>query len=319
MRAVVYEEYGGPENLTIVNRPDPVPGKGEVTVRVLACGINLSDWENLTGSPLYARLGGLFRPGRPILGSDIVGEIVALGPNVRGWAIGERVWAEVVMRGGGFATQTTLPVKRLARVPVGLDTITAASLPQPGSIALAGTVDVQPDQRVLINGAGGASGPLAIQRAKAAGAHVTAVDHAGKAAFMRDRGADRTIDYRDTDFTDEDVQYDLILDLVGTRPMRRIEPVLAPGGRYRLIGGTMRAMFSALIIGALRGMLSGKRMGIGTAEGDPDTLDRIGICALNGTLTPEIAGTLGLEDVPDALAKVGAGQVSGKLVVVPNA
>ncbi len=318
MRAVTYREYGGPERLSLVDLPVPEPKRAEVRVKVLACGINLSDWENLTGSPLYARLGGLFRPRRPVLGSDIVGEIVALGEGVTGWAVGDRVWAEVVMRGGGFAQECTLPVNRLARVPEDLDNVTAAALPQPGSIALAGTKGVKAGQKVLINGAGGASGPLAIQLAKAAGADVTGVDHAGKAAFMQARGADRVIDYRSTDFANEDVHYDLILDLAGTRPMRRIAPALAPGGRYRLIGGTMRALFSALFVGFARGVMSGKKIGVGAAEGDPATLDRIGALAMEGKLTPEIAGTLGLDGVPEALAQVGAGAAAGKLVVLPN-
>jgi NADPH:quinone reductase-like Zn-dependent oxidoreductase len=144
------------------------------------------------------------------------------------------------------------------------------------------------------------------------------VDLGAKADFLRACGADETIDYQKTDFADQNRQYDLIFDLVGTRPVRRIVPVLKPGGRYRLIGGTMRAMFSTLIIGSIRSMLSTRKMGIGVAEGDPKTLARIGRAAVLGQTTPRIAEIAPLSRVPDMLAKVGSGLAQGKVVIVPG-
>ncbi|MEL6677267.1 MAG: alcohol dehydrogenase catalytic domain-containing protein, partial [Pseudomonadota bacterium] len=177
MRAILQTRYGGPDDLILTDLPLPEPARGEVRVRVRACGVNLSDWEGLTGSPFYARLsGGVTRLRPRVLGSDIIGEVTALGPGVEGPVLGTRVLADVVMAPCGFAEYACLPVKALARVPDDLSDDVAASLPQPGPIAMAGTRGLGPGDRLLINGAGGGAGQLAVALAKATGAHVTAVD-----------------------------------------------------------------------------------------------------------------------------------------------
>ena len=150
MRAMVYDRYGGPEGLRPADLPEPEPGPGEVLVRVAACSVNLSDWENLTGRPAYARLGGLRRPRRRVLGSDVVGHVVRLGPGVDdGPAVGERVMADVVMRGGGFAELARLPAAACTPVPAGLSDDVAACLPQSGPIAVQGMEGVAAGRRVL--------------------------------------------------------------------------------------------------------------------------------------------------------------------------
>ncbi len=318
MRALVYDSYGGPAALRLETRPAPMPRPHEVQVHVIACGLNLSDWEALTGTPLYARIGGLFKPATPILGSDIVGEVTALGRDVRGWNIGDLIWSEVISRRGGFADVANLPADRIAGLPAGLDPVIAATLPQSGSIALIGMRGVLAGQSVLINGAGGGTGPLALQLAKSAGARVTGVDCAEKAAFMTANGADHTVDYRAEDFAATSQKYDLILDLVGTREAATVAAALRSEGRYWLVGGKMPTLLSVLIGGAMHGASSGKSVGVLAADCTPDILDQLGQLAQEGALRPHVAQVIGLSDIPAALADIGAGKVSGKIVFKPD-
>ncbi|HWL48523.1 MAG TPA: NAD(P)-dependent alcohol dehydrogenase, partial [Acidimicrobiia bacterium] len=176
MRAVVYDRYGPPDVLRLEEVPTPTPGPGQVLVEVVATSINLSDWESLVGSPFYARFGGLRKPRRQTLGSDIAGRVVAVGSEVTRFRPGEAVYGEIPM--GGFAEYAVAPESGLAHKPEGLTFAQASTIPQPGPIALQGTATVKPGQRVAINGAGGGSGSFAIQLAKRAEAHVTGIDSA---------------------------------------------------------------------------------------------------------------------------------------------
>lgn len=307
MFALTRYQYGGAEQLSFQNIPEPIPGKGDVLVRVIACGLNLSDWEGLTGRPLYARIGGLTKPRHHVLGSDVVGEVVGLGPGVVGWHIGQRVWADVVTHGmGGLAEKAVLPANRLAALPDDLDPLTAAALPQSGAIALAATRHLRRGQRILVNGAGGGSGTLIMQIAHNIGAHVTGVDEKDKAALMLQLGADQTIDFRNIDFTDTNERWDCIVDLVATRPAWRIRKVLSRSGRYVAFGGEVNSVFSALVT---------PQCTVGTAEGSPDVLNELSQLAMTNNIKPVIAKSIPLSEAIHGLEDVGAGKVNGKLVV----
>lgn len=312
MRAVIYQSYGGPDQLRLAEVADPQPRRGEVLVQVLACGVNLSDWEALTGSPAFARLGGLFRPGKPILGSDIVGKVLALGLGVTAFQPGQRVMADVVMHRGGFAEKAVLPAAMCALVPDALSDEVAAGLPQPGVIALQGMAGVVAGQRVLINGAGGGSGTLALQLAKHAGAHVTVVDTAAKIAWLAGLGADQGMDYCTQDFAASGERWDVILDLVATRPASAIAKALDPGGRYRAVGGKVRVILPL----ALTGLLN-KSIGVLAVRTSAAETARAAAGAVAGDLVPEIRAVLPLVQVPQAMADLGAGRVMGKLVIRP--
>lgn len=314
MRAIVYDRYGGPEVLRAAELPDPVPAAGEVLVRVSACSFNLSDWEALTGRPAYARLGGLRRPRRPVLGSDVVGEVLAVGPDVVGVAPGQRVMADVVSRRGGFAELAVLPAAVCAVVPDALDDVTAACLPQSGPIALQGTDGVRSGQRVLVNGAGGGAGTLAIQLALAAGAHVTAVDNAGKLAWLTALGAHEVVDHRAVDVTATGRTWDLVLDLVATRGPRRVSRVVADGGRYRAVGGKVRYVLPL----ALAQTWTRGRVGVLLVRTGADETARAAAAAVEGRLRPLVDEVVPLAEVPRAVARVGAGEVRGKVVVRPG-
>ena len=196
MKAVVHDRYGSPDVLRLEDVPLPSPGPGQVRVRIRATSINLSDWEGLTGSPGYARMGGLRRPARRILGSDIAGVVDEVGEGVTGLRPGDEVYGDNLALMGGFAEFAVAAESSLVRKPAGLTFVEASTIPQAGAIALKGTARAAPGRRVLVNGAGGGSGTFAIQLAKRLGAHVTGVDNAGKLDFMRSVGADEVVDYR---------------------------------------------------------------------------------------------------------------------------
>ena len=314
MRAVVYDRYGPPDVLRIEDVPKPSPAARQVLVRVAATSVNLSDWETLRGSPLYSRIGGLRAPARRTLGSDIAGWVDAVGPAVTRFRPGDEVYGDNLTLKGGFAEYAIAPEPVLAHKPAVLSFAEASTIPQAGVIARQGTDGAGPGQRVLINGAGGGSGAFAIQLAKRLGAQVTGVDNAGKLDFMRSVGADNVIDYRSEDFT-RGGPYDLILDLVAHRSVFAYRRALAPGGRYRCVGGSVRALLRVLTIGSAAGRLTHRRLGVLAVREGPTYFEPVAELCVAGELTIHIDRTFTLDEVPEALARVGEGRALGKVVV----
>jgi NADPH:quinone reductase-like Zn-dependent oxidoreductase len=293
----------------------PAPAAGQVLVKVAATSINLSDWECLRGSPFYARLGGLRAPKIPTLGSDIAGRVERAGPGVTRFQPGEEVYGDNLQLKGGFAEYAVTPESSLARKPSALTFTQASTIPQAGAIALQGTVSAANGRRVLINGGGVGSGSFAIQLAKRLGAHVTGVDNGDKLEFMSSLGADDVIDYRREDFTRTHLPYDLILDLAAHRSVFAYRRALAPGGRYRCVGGPLRALLRVLTIGAAAGLITGRRLGVlAVKEGPPHFAPLAELCVA-GKVRIHIDRTFGLDDVPEALAYVGEGRALGKAVI----
>jgi len=317
MKAIIQDRYGGPEHLRLTDIPVPEPGKAQIRVRVQACAVNLSDWEYLIGAPLYARIvGGLTKPKRQVLGSDIVGVIDKLGPNVTDFRVGDRVMGDLVMQRGGFAEYACVPAAEMVRVPDGLSSEVAACLPQAGGIAVAGTQGLNQGDAFLINGAGGGSGTMALQLAKAAGAHVTAVDNAGKIDWLKSLGADEVIDYRAQDFTETGKQWTRILDMVATRGPGKIAQALSRGGIYRALGGNVSALLP-LVFGGLRFRFQDKSIGMLLVPSGRRLTERVAQLAVEGKLTPHLEAVLPLSSVPEALRRTGLGDVKGKLVINP--
>jgi NADPH:quinone reductase-like Zn-dependent oxidoreductase len=318
MRAVVYDRYGTPEVLRVEDVPTPSPAPGQVLVRVAATSVNLSDWECLRGSPLYARLGGLRSPARRTLGSDIAGWVDAVGDGVTRFRPGDEVYGDNLALKGGFAEYAVAAESALALKPAELTFAQASTIPQAGAIALQGTDGAAAGRRVLINGAGGGSGSFAIQLAKRLGAHVTGVDNGTKLDFMRSLGADEVIDYRREDFTRPVRPYDLILDLVAHRSVFAYRRALAGGGRYRCVGGPVRTLLRVLTVGWVAGRSTGRRIGVLAVRLGPSHFEPLADLCIGGDVGIHIDRTFGLDEVPDALAYVGEGHALGKVVVTPT-
>jgi NADPH:quinone reductase-like Zn-dependent oxidoreductase len=318
VRAVVYDRYGSPGVLRVEDVPVPSPGAGQVLVRVAATSVNLSDWECLCGSPLYARLGGLRAPARRTLGSDIAGWVEAVGEGVTRWRPGDEVYGDNLALKGGFAEYAIAADSALTSKPAELTFIEASTIPQAGAIALQGIDVAAAGRRVLVNGGGGGSGSFAIQLARRLDAHVTGVDNAGKLDFMRSLGADEVIDYRSDDFTRGHQPYDLILDLVAHRSVFTYRRALARGGRYRCVGGSVRALLRVMTIGWLTGRVSGRRIGVLAVKEGPAHFAPMAELCIAGEVRINVDRTFGLDATSEALAYVGEGRALGKVVVTPN-
>ena len=316
MKAVVYDRYGPPDVLRVEESAVPSPGAKQVLVEIAATSINLSDWEGLTGSPGYARLGGLRAPRRRVLGSDIAGTIAAVGSDVTRFRVGDAVYGDNLALLGGFAEYAVAAETALAHKPPELTFAEASALPQSGPIAAQGMGRASRGRRVLINGAGGGTGSLAIQLAKLAGAHVTGVDNAGKLDFMRRLGADAVMDYRTTDLTRAG-PFDLVLDLVAHRSAFAYRRALDRAGHYLAVGGTVRSMFGLLTVGTAIGLSTGRRLGVLVVKSGPAHFRPVAERCVTGDLRIHIDRAFPLEEVPQALAYVGGGQALGKVVITP--
>jgi len=318
VRAIIRTEYGSPDVLQLKEVEKPAPADDEVLVKVHAASVNLSDWEGLRGKPLYARLGGLFKPGDQILGSDIAGRVEAVGRNARQFQPGDEVYGLMPGYSGGFAEYACAPEKALALKPAGMTFEAAATIPQAAVIALQGIRDqgqVQPGQKVLINGAGGGTGSFAVQLAKLYGAEVTGVDNTGKLDFMRSLGADHVIDYTREDFTRNGNQYELILDVIAQRSVFAYQQALRPNGSCLVVGGSMATMFQVLLLGSRIGKAEGKSIRLLVVR--PNTQDMLfmtGLCEAR-KVVPVIERSFSLSEGPEALRYLGEGRAKGKIVI----
>jgi NADPH:quinone reductase-like Zn-dependent oxidoreductase len=297
----------------------PVPRDDEVLVKVHAVSLNASDWEALRGKPLYSRIMGPFRPRHHILGSDIAGRVEAAGRNATRFRPAEDVFADILSYMGGFAEYVCVPETALAPMPAGMTYEEAAALPQAGAIALQGIQgkgQVQPGQKVLINGGGGGSGMYAVQLAKLHGAEVTGVDNADKLEFMRSLGADHVIDYTREDFTSNGCTYHLILDLAAHRPALACKSSLMPGGRYLYVGGSVATLLQVLLIGPVIGRAEGKKMRLlAVRQGAQHLAPIVELCQA-GKIATIIDRRYRLSEVPEALRYLGEGHAKGKIVVI---
>jgi NADPH:quinone reductase-like Zn-dependent oxidoreductase len=318
MKAIVHHNYGSPDVLKLEEVAKPAPADDEVLIKVYAVSINGSDWEGLTGKPFYARLGGLRKPGNKTLGSDIAGRVEVAGKNIREFQAGDDVFGEMPSYRGGFAEYVCVPETALARKPAGLAFEAAAAIPQGAVIALQGIRDkgqVQPGQKVLINGAGGSAGMFAVQLAKSYGAEVTGVDNAGKLEFVRSLGADHVIDYTRQDFTKTGNQYDLILDVIAYRSAFAYARALRPDGHYFCVGGSVATMLQILLLGPWIRRTQGKNIHILVVQRNRKDLMFMTELCLAGKIIPVIDRQYPLSEVPEALRYVGERRAKGKVVI----
>ncbi|MGJ3248045.1 MAG: NAD(P)-dependent alcohol dehydrogenase [Elainellaceae cyanobacterium] len=231
MKAVTIDRYGSSEVLSYSDVPDPSLGDNQILVKVHAASVNPIDWKIRAGMLRFIPGGAFPR----ILGSDLAGEVV----EVRGqtdYKPGDEVYGTLnPIKGGGYAQLAAVPSQAIAPKPPTLSYSEAAAIPIAGVTALQALRDkgsLQAGQSVLINGASGGVGTFAVQLAKAMGATVTAVCSQSNFDLVTRLGADRAIDYHQTDFTQESVRYDIIFDAAGKRTFSDCKSALTPNGVY---------------------------------------------------------------------------------------
>jgi NADPH:quinone reductase-like Zn-dependent oxidoreductase len=307
MRAITQHALGGPEVLELTDLPKPEPAPTEVLVRVAAAGVNPVDWK--------VRLrGGLLGEPPFTVGWDVAGTVEALGGGVTRFAVGDRVFGmpRFPREAAAYAEYVTSPSRQLALTPEGLSDVEAAALPLAGLTAwqaLVETADVQPGQRVLVLGAAGGVGHLAVQIAKARGAHVIGTARSAKHAFLADLGADETIDYSLRPVEDTVDEIDVVLDLVGSEETAGALGTLRHGGLFIVVP-------SAAGLHALRGAARDRVRVTGIlVEPDRAGLEAIAGLVETGALRPHVAQTFPLEQAGRAHEAGETGRTQGKLVL----
>ena len=314
MKAWVGEKYGPPEGLRIAEVARPVPDAGQVLLKVLAASVNAADWHSMRAKPAFSRAAlGWLRPKHPILGVDVAGQVHSVGSGVTQYKPGDEVYANLLDHGyGGFAEFVAVPAEVIAPKPGNLSFEEAAAVPMAGVTALQGLRhhgEIQPTQKVLINGGSGGVGSFAVQLAKAFGAEVTVVTSSDNVDLVRSLGADHVFDYMTTDFADSGNRYDLILDTVGNRSASDLKRALAPAGKAAVTGFTSVAKLMGV---SLRG---GKD--VARVEAHVATSDLVFLANLieDGKVRPVIDRRFPFAEIPAAIAYLEQGHAKGKVVV----
>jgi NADPH:quinone reductase-like Zn-dependent oxidoreductase len=336
MKAIVQDRYGPPDEVLELRDVDqPVPGGDEVLVRVRAASLHVDVWHVVMGWPYALRLmgNGLRRPRWRVPGTDLAGRVEAIGRDVTRFQPGDEVFGEAAVHGwrngGTFAEYAAVPEGALARKPAGVTFEQAAAVPTAGAIALhnlRGADGLAGGREVLINGAGGSVGSLAVQIARAEGARVTGVDRAEKLDMIRALGADRVIDYTHDDFTRGGERYDVILDVASTLSLGACRRVLTQDGVYVLIGHDDYGRASGSVLGSLPRMLgfaARSRFDRNLPSlsfrmpAKRDVMATLGALLESGQLTPVIARTFPLAEVAAAMRCMQEGRLLGRIVITP--
>lgn len=336
MRAVVQDGYGDPADvLRVAEVPEPQVGTDEVLVKVLATSVHPDVWHVLVGQPRVLRImgSGLRRPSPRIPGTEMAGEVVAVGTAVTTFEPGDLVFGETVAgmqwrNGGAWAESVAVPAAWLALVPAGLTPQQAATLATAGLIVLSNwprQVDVGPGSHVLVNGAGGGVGGIAVQVARARGAEVTGVDRGDKLDHVTQQGAHDVIDYTEADFTRSGRTWDVVFDIPGNHDWTELQRVVAGDGAYVLVGhdgyGMAGRWFGSIprVFGFLIRARSDPRVAMSMASVDKPT-QMAGLIreAADGALVPVVGHTFALEGAADAMALLTSGDAHGRIILDPT-
>ncbi|WP_291380162.1 NAD(P)-dependent alcohol dehydrogenase [Demequina sp.] len=306
--------------VALAEAPLPQPGPGQVRLKVAAAGISIGDWLTMTGLPFIARPSfGFLSPKKPVLGQELAGTVDAVGKGVEGIAPGDQVFG---FAEGAFAEYAIASAEHLVRTPEGVNAVQAAAVPVSALAAYQALTKVgrtARGSRVLVIGASGAVGTYAVQIAAALGAEVTGVAAAANAAMVRDLGAAHVVDYAATDVTASGQTYDVVVDTVGTTPLRALAGIVAKGGKAVLVGsrgGRAFMGFGRTIRAIAFGPLFGGRLAPLFSMPHADDLVAVRDLLANGTVTPRLDRTFPLTRLADALTHVGSRRTQGKSVVV---
>jgi len=314
MKAFLCEKYGPPERLRMADVEKPAPDADEVLVKVLAMSVNPADWHSMRGKPLFSRLTlGLVRPKHTILGVDIAGQVEGVGSGVTRFKPGDEVCANLLDYGyGGFAEYVSVPGDVMSSKPANLSFEEAAAVPMAAVTALQGLRqlgEIQPEQKVLINGASGGVGHFAVQIAKSYGPEVAGVTSTRNIDLVRSLGADHVVDYTMTDFARTGRRYDLILDTIGNRSVSDLRRALAEGGKAAVSGFTTVAKLMGV---SLRG---GKDIGMVQVHVTTKDLELLSELIEAGKVRPQIDRRYPFAEIPAAIAYLEQGRARGKVVV----
>ena len=320
MKAIVYHNYGSPDVLKCEEIEKPTAGDDEVLIKVRAASVNPLDWHFMRGTPYFLRImAGLRKPKVTRLGVDVAGQVEAVGRNVTQFKPGDEVFG--VCR-GAFAEYACTSESALVMKPDNVTFEQAASVPVAALTALQGLRDkgqIQPGQKVLINGAAGGVGTFAVQIAKSFGADVTGVCSTRNVDMVRSIGADQVIDYTQEDFTKSGQRYDLIFDCVGNHSLSACRRVLNPKGIYIAVGGPsgrwMIGPLARVITALVLSRFVSQKLVMVLAKPSKEDLTIMRDLMEAGKVTPVIDKRYRLSEVPEAIRYLEEGHARGKVVI----
>jgi NADPH:quinone reductase-like Zn-dependent oxidoreductase len=311
-QAVVCERFGPPDVLAVRDHPVPEPVPTEVRVRVAAAGINPVDAKTRAGGAMAAVVG----PPPVVLGWDVAGVVDELGRGVTRLAVGDRVMGLVRFPrvAGAYAQQVVAPSRQLVRVPDVLDDAEAGALPMAALTAWQALVDVarlEAGHRLVVLGAGGGVGHLAVQIGRSSGAHVTAVAGPDKQDLLRHLAVDVALDHAQVDLAREVADADIVLDLVGGDTTRTAVGLVRPGGTCLVAPGRFSQEAEPLA--------RERSVHLRTFMVEPDQigLDAVAALVSSGQLRPVVTDRFGFDEVVGAHERIETGRTAGKLVLVP--
>jgi NADPH:quinone reductase-like Zn-dependent oxidoreductase len=318
--AVQYRCYGSPDVLEFVTREIPEPDRGEILVRVKAAAVNPLDWHYMRGEPYVLRLSaGLGAPDDTRLGVDFAGVVQAVGPGEQRFEVGDRVFGRA---DGAFAEYLLASEDRaIVEIPDGVSFGDAAALPVAAITALQALRDkgqLQPGQKVLINGASGGVGTFAVQIAKAMGAEVHGVCSTRNVELVSSLGADRVFDYRNENYTESDEAYDVIVDMVGNHSVGKNQRVLKADGRLVIVGGPKGNWVGPFIrpLGAmLRSPFASQEMSMMLARLRNEDLETLAAMVAEGDIKPVLDYSFPLLEAADAIRYSETGRARGKILI----
>jgi NADPH:quinone reductase-like Zn-dependent oxidoreductase len=323
MRALIACDYGPPEVLRIASLEKPAPAAGQVLVRVRAASVNPLDWHYLRGTPYVMRLdSGLRKPASIRAGVDFAGVVEAVGTGVTRFKPGDEVFGG---RNGALAEYVVVSADRaIVAKPANLSFEQAAAVPVAAITALQGLRDkgrIGPGMKVLVNGASGGVGTFAVQIAKHYGAEVTGVCSTRNVALVKSIGADHVVDYTREDFTRRSDRYDILLDNVGNQSLAACRRVMAPGGRYVLVGGggprdhIVLGPFGRVAMAYAMSAFVSQEMGMFLAALNQRDLGVLADLLAAGRVVPVIDRQYPFARAADAIAYLEQGRARGKVVV----
>ncbi len=319
MKAIVQDTYGSAEVLRLLDVARPTAGDGEVLIRVHAAGISRGTVHLMTGEPYLLRLGfGIRKPKNRVPGQDVAGTVVATGPNVTRFSVGDEVFG---IGRGAFAEYAVALETKLAHKPATMSFTDAAAMPVSGLTALRAldAARVHTGQTVLVVGASGGVGTYAVQLAVAAGATVTGVASSTKIQLVKDLGAAEVIDYTVEDFADGSRTFDVVLDIGGATPIKRLRRALSATGTLAIVGGENGATWSPGLGRQLHASLLNpfvsQRLTMVMNKEHHSGLERLAAHVADGSVASFTDRPFCLADAPDAVRHFMAGKAVGKVVI----
>lgn len=319
MKAIIQDRYGSADVLQLRDIDQPAPGDGEVLLRVHAAALSRGTLHLMTGEPYLLRLGtGVRKPRNPVLGQDVAGTVVAVGPTVTRFSVGDEVFG---IARGSLAEYAVARADKLTHKPASVTFEQAAAMPISGLTALRAldAADVGPGQTVLVVGASGGVGTYAVQMAVARGAIVTGVASTGKTQLVKDLGADDVIDYTQEDFADGSRTFDVVVDIGGMTSIGRLRRALTRTGTLVIVGGEGDARWSPGLGRQMHATLLSpfvtQRLTMVMNKEHYSGLDRLAALAAEGEIASFLDRPYALAEAPDAVRHFAAGRAAGKVVI----